>query len=115
MAPALGIRTVDDADEPFEARLGQRRPQGLICRAEVEQESIPAAVVHLPLVAVRPGRQHVLELERRIPVACSRHRPRMGAEADKRCVRSEPLAAELPDIMLAADDPHVGVGGIAYM
>ena len=114
MAQALGIRTVDHADEALQQGLEQCFAQSLMgACAQVEQEALHAAVVSQPLAGGRAGRGHALDRHRRVPVAGRGDRARIGAEADQGGPGTEALAAELADVQLPAHLAHVGEAGVA--
>src|SRR3954453_6055787 len=80
MALQFGVRPVDDADEPFEARLEQATPEALV-PAKFKQAAWHTGIVELSLVAVRSRGPHLHHFHLAVPVRRGGYCTGMGAEA----------------------------------
>ena len=67
VALQLGVWTVDDADEAFEARLEQATPETFV-PAEFEQAARRTCVVEETFIAVRPRRTHRQHFHFGVPI-----------------------------------------------
>ena len=95
MAPALGLGTIDDADEALEAWLHQlvAKPLVRLTFAQVEQEARNLRLMALALVAFGERRLDALDLHRLVPVIGGGDRAAVRAEADGIDLVAEVLAA----------------------
>src|SRR5437868_4903168 len=105
MAPALGVGTIDDADEALQPGLRQPPAQvRMASLAKVEQEALDAAVMGQALIAVGPGDVDPRHLHRPAPVGRCGDGAVMRAEPDQARRLAMMLAAELADVEFA---PHL--------
>src|SRR3954471_20341832 len=70
VAPALGLRAVDNADEPLQPRLAPRLAPvpPRLAFAEIQQEPPDTAVMRHSLMAPRKRQTHPLHLHRLVPI-----------------------------------------------
>src|SRR5207244_2829535 len=100
VAHPLGLRQVDDADGPLQARLAQTARR-LAEVPQAQEELRGAGAVEQRLVAVPQRRTDALPLRGAAPLGRGGDRPGERAEADQQGLPRVPLARELPDVDLA--------------
>jgi hypothetical protein len=101
MARALGLRAVDDADRPLEARTGQSFVRRVI-GAPSQQETYRKPRVEQRLPASGKRGADILALGWTSPIGGGGDRPVIRREADQCGATAVFLADELPDVQLAA-------------
>ena len=106
---SLGIRSVDDTDEPLQPLLHQRLSKFLTTPPlpQVEHKVRDTRGMHELLVAVGQARIHPHDAHIRVPAVGGRHGARVGEAADAQgLLRAKRLLAQLADVVLVARPAH---------